>query len=475
VSLLTLAIFLTLAIYTWGFTQLRRSYLFHYYYPHFSAESAADHGGSTSRADQSDPTKWRDEERDEIRNTRKRIDDLVEHPTPTIIQRAGVWFILALLISVAWMGRLRSNAVPPFENALLSLLVWGGLCIFLFAWIHWLIHLILLMNQVSKLLYQFALLPMQSAFLQLPRPVTHLLGRLLYADRPRLSLCRIPVHYLERIVATYTKPPNSTKGTPGAATALNWQNMMEKSASTSTDVSKTFADLSKLTPDMTEGILTGTDLGKRAKAFITIQEKLATASGFLWNGLIAEWTTRAPQQAYPGREDPSPQGRDLSSEPSFASPSEPTSNDAREQEREARLQAKRWVSLVEEFMAIQIVIYLSQIIYQGRNLLYGLLAGSLLMLLAVLSYPLQPHQLLVSSCMMMVLIVGIVGVIIFVRMERDPLVTRITGKRSEGVQFDLKFFAQISPFVIPAAFILISGLFPDFWRWLSTILGPWSR
>jgi hypothetical protein len=145
---------------------------------------------------------------------------------------------------------------------------------------------------------------------------------------------------------------------------------------------------------------------------------------------------------------------------------------ARLEERAPSDQMKRWVGLVEKFLAIQFVIYLSQLVFQARNLLYGLFVGSLLLLVAVLSYPLQPHQLLVSSVTVMVVAVAVVGVVIFVQMERDPLVTLITGKRTQGIQFDLQFLGHVATFVIPVALIVIGRLFPDAWMWLSTTLGP---
>lgn len=75
--------------------------------------------------------------------------------------------------------------------------------------------------------------------------------------------------------------------------------------------------------------------------------------------------------------------------------------------------------------------------------------------------------------MMMVLVVGTICVIVFVRMQRDPLITRTTGKRTEVVRFDhYRSITRSSSFIIPAVLILIRELFSDSRRWLAMMPGP---
>ena len=168
VSLLTMALFLTLAVYAWGFTQLFRLYLFHYFYPRFdkayrqSAQEPdspvpAPDDETPHPADEPEPTtavRWRRAELKKLRGTRKQLDHLLKRPTGTIVDQAGIWFALAALIAVTWMARFLMNTVPPFENPFLSLLMWIGLCLFLFLWVHWLIHVLLLVKFIRKILYQ---------------------------------------------------------------------------------------------------------------------------------------------------------------------------------------------------------------------------------------------------------------------------------------------------------------------------------
>ena len=494
VSLLTMALFLTLAVYAWGFTQLFRLYLFHYFYPRFdkayrqSAQESdspvpAPDDETPHPADEPEPTtavRWRRAELKKLRGTRKQLDHLLKRPTRTIVDHAGIWFALAALIAVTWIARFLMNTVPPFENPFLSLLMWIGLCLFLFLWVHWLIHVLLLVKFIRKILYQVALLPMQSAFTRLPQSITSLMGRLLYAQRPRLSLCRVPVQYLEQIVSNYENIKDS-QDRDKPAPKSQWTKIMQRSSdpnSVFTRVRRDFAVRSELAPEMGGGILTGHDLSARAEAFTLTQQDLAEVMMLLMRGLISEWANRDAEASYPAARPPESEAGE--SRPSCPEAMDLTIEDtqgttlalARLEERAPSDQMKRWVGLVEKFLAIQFVIYLSQLVFQARNLLYGLFVGSLLLLVAVLSYPLQPHQLLVSSVTVMVVAVAVIGVVIFVQMERDPLVTLITGKRTQGIQFDLQFLGHVATFVIPVALIVIGRLFPDAWMWLSTTLGP---
>src|SRR5262249_39422039 len=52
--------------------------------------------------------------------------------------------------------------------------------------------------------------------------------------------------------------------------------------------------------------------------------------------------------------------------------------------------AREWVRLAENFVATQIVLYVSQFFVHLRNLLLSVTVGTLLLLLAATSYPFQP-------------------------------------------------------------------------------------
>src|SRR5690606_30517028 len=112
-------------------------------------------------------------------------------------------------------------------------------------------------------------------------------------------------------------------------------------------------------------------------AYHAVQERLTGTSREIWKWLIPEWAERSAREAYPP-----------DAEAERAAPAE---GDARQ----------RWVRTAEDFLAIQTVLYLSQEFNHARNLLGGLVLSSVLALLAVLSYPMQPHNLLISSFVVM--------------------------------------------------------------------------
>lgn len=438
VSLLVPGMLLSLALFAWGACQLKRLFLIDYgqVTPWPDSGPLPPGGPRDGGGDPSDEAarRWRWEEVGALAEIRDRIREVLVSPTRTFVRRAPHWLGLALLVALSWMVGLWTTSVPPFEHAYLSLVLWLGLVAFLLLWTHWVLQVVFLIRALTRLLRQLALLPLGPAFGRLPEGVASMLGRLLSGRRPRLPDLRVPVEALERIAAGYDRRRGALRDRWKDTLWEHRDDRGPRSRAAFLEGSERLA--AALSPEV-HGFRASSD------SFLEVQEALAASAGRLWGGLVREWTSRSTSgsRAVGGGAD-EPDGP-----------------------------AEDWVRLVEEFVAIQVVYYLAWLFVHARNLLYSLLLGSLLMLMAVLSYPLQPHQLLVISTAIMVAAVAVVGVLTFVAMEGEPIIDRVAGKQS-GVRFDLQFLSRAALFLGPLLLFLIGQAFPEVIDWVMTFTEP---
>src|SRR5262249_32792335 len=100
---------------------------------------------------------------------------------------------------------------------------------------------------------------------------------------------------------------------------------------------------------------------------------------------------------------------------------------------------REWVLRAEDFVATQVVRYLSQFFVQLRNLLTSLTVGALLLLLAAVMYPFRPQSLLLVVLTALCGAVAVFIVVFLVQVNRDELVSRITRGTPNRFTPDLGF------------------------------------
>src|SRR5439155_11383937 len=103
---------------------------------------------------------------------------------------------------------------------------------------------------------------------------------------------------------------------------------------------------------------------------------------------------------------------------------------------------RKWVQLAEDFVALEIVNYVSQFFVQLRNLVMFLTIGPLLLMLAVTSYPFQPQRLLLLFIWLLIGILVVAAVVIFMQIERDELVSRISRTTPHRLSLHWGFFSN---------------------------------
>src|SRR5206468_3479602 len=118
------------------------------------------------------------------------------------------------------------------------------------------------------------------------------------------------------------------------------------------------------------------------------------------------------------------------------------------------------IQTIENCVASQMVIFIFHIILQLRNLMAFVSGGLLLVLIAVTSYPFQPHHLLMLYCWTLILVVAAASIYVFVQLERDEVLSLITRTKPGEITWDWSFVAKIGMFVFVPILSLVAAQFP---------------
>ena len=126
----------------------------------------------------------------------------------------------------------------------------------------------------------------------------------------------------------------------------------------------------------------------------------------------------------------------------------------------------------EEFLVGRTLLFLSHIFPQMTNLAGLSLASLLLLLMAVSSYPFQPHQLIVLFSW--IIIFAFVGVALYmsVQMNRDTLLSNLNGTKPGELSWDREFVSRILLYVVIPILGFLGVQFPDTLAQLFSFLSP---
>jgi hypothetical protein len=149
-----------------------------------------------------------------------------------------------------------------------------------------------------------------------------------------------------------------------------------------------------------------------------------------------------------------------------ASAPAPASADAEEKD------GRKLADQAEEFLVGRTVLFLSHIFPHMTNLAGLSLASLLLLLMAVSSYPFQPHQLIVLFSW--VIISAFVGVALYmsVQMNRDTLLSNLNGTKPGELNWDREFVSRILLYVVIPILGFLGVQFPDTIAQLFSFLSP---
>jgi hypothetical protein len=130
------------------------------------------------------------------------------------------------------------------------------------------------------------------------------------------------------------------------------------------------------------------------------------------------------------------------------------------------------VAAAEEFVAALVTFVLREALHCCRTYFAVLSGGSLLLGLTVASYVFQPQAALMSIVLSILLVLVVVGVIVYVSLDRDEVLSRLSG--SDPGKLGVNFAAVRWAFtwaVIPLASAVMLR-YPNIWGRVSSWIAP---
>jgi hypothetical protein len=132
---------------------------------------------------------------------------------------------------------------------------------------------------------------------------------------------------------------------------------------------------------------------------------------------------------------------------------------ARPQDRDAN--PNSWARQAETYLGGRTLAFLHYALAHMQNLAVFVTAGMLLLLLAITSYPLQPHDLILLLGWLLILSVVIITLAIFIDMDRDKVLSVLAGSVPGRVEWNFEFLSRIFFHGVLPILTLLSLQFPE--------------
>jgi hypothetical protein len=365
---------------------------------------------------------------------------------PSTWQQHPLVCLVILFVLVLVFLKLGHEAIAPLDGA------WFGdltrWCFFAgaFLLIFTLAQAYFTWSKLRQLLRFVALQPMADAFGRLPDKVVAIFGHYFSSERPRNSHLQIAIHQFDLFRQTWEALPDYRKPAPEDAAGqpvdlppgVAWKTL---AASLATEFPARPDTLRHSFQNIQDAVAewdfeqNGEILNQNARKCLCVLSHL--------------WPAHSMEEAFG---HPPPDGQPTKPGDSFLSL--PAGNPFRE-----------WAVAAEDFVAVEIIRYISQYFVQLRNLLTSLSLGGLLLLIAAATYPFRPQYLLVLLMTSLAAAVAVFMVGFLVQVNRDELVSRITRTTPNRFTPDLGFLQATGHYVLP----IVGGLLLQFSFFTSSL------
>jgi hypothetical protein len=411
-------LFVFLGLFTWGFIQLKRLFLLD------SVTVAPPFPGEDEPGFK------------EVRASHYEILRVLRMP-----QRA-VWSGKALILWLAlFFGfcRLASHFVPTVEGALYDSLLFFCLAVLTLFIAHAFLELLRQWKCLRRLLHEIARLPLAQALGRLPARIRSLFGPFLSSERPGRHGHQEDRHKQRALVLDEYRKSRADLQTALAYTDEEMKNL-----------DRNLAGAPGNGPE-----------SPRADPLLQTSRACFRVLHKLWQNvsLGEEAQADAVAPAADKKEDeeqPGPMG------PETPAPARTVSSPT----------LRHWQDLAGEYCTLELVGYLSQFFVQLRNLFFFLTLGPLLLLLAITSYPVPSQQLWLLYSGVIIVTVAVAVIRIFVQMERDPVVSRISGTTPYRINFAKgELVMNILTYALPLLGVL-AATSTDLANMLHSLLDP---
>jgi hypothetical protein len=132
-------------------------------------------------------------------------------------------------------------------------------------------------------------------------------------------------------------------------------------------------------------------------------------------------------------------------------------------------------SLIDEYQARLIAIFVARYVRNLRLLVPPVILGSLLAVLMTSLYFVQPQHLIASICFLWVTVMVVGVVAVYVRLARDEVLSAIGGTTAGQVQPSFSLALRLMAVSLVPLTGLLASQYPQFAYWVSSALGAAAR
>jgi len=122
---------------------------------------------------------------------------------------------------------------------------------------------------------------------------------------------------------------------------------------------------------------------------------------------------------------------------------------------------QKWILLAEQFLAGRTAVFLHHLFLHLENLLFSVMAGLILMLLAVSSYPFQPSDKLLLFNWVVILATVVLTVVVFVQVNRNSVVSFLSGTDPGKANWNQQFIVRLLLYGVVPVLALLGAQFPE--------------
>jgi hypothetical protein len=131
-----------------------------------------------------------------------------------------------------------------------------------------------------------------------------------------------------------------------------------------------------------------------------------------------------------------------------------------------------WFLRAEEFLALQILFLVRDLLGRLVNVCFFTITGVLLMVGAQHSFPFQPRQELLGTAWLYVISAVAIVLWIFLQMERDPVLSAFASSQAGKLRWDTTLWSKVVVYgVVPIATIF-AAQFPEIGSTIMSWLAP---
>jgi hypothetical protein len=135
----------------------------------------------------------------------------------------------------------------------------------------------------------------------------------------------------------------------------------------------------------------------------------------------------------------------------------------------------KWLRSVEAYVASVVALLIRRHVRQFQTFMYTLTCCGLLLLAAVSSYPFEPHRLLMTALWVIIGSIIVVGLFVYVELDRNALISRLSGTEAGHMTLDGALALRVFAWVVVPLLGVAAAQYPDLANTLFGAVEPFAR